>query len=226
MRTPEEVAAEVVFGVEEEALVRTMAESLGLWEGRRRARDALHQINQEVDLANAWLAEAAERKDGLLVASRAASDALVARPEPVSVRSVLDTVLEDLDDTVAEVRPPIGPDLLLVDPRHLEQILVNLLTNATEDGEPPITVTTVDAGKGRVRLEVVDHGPGVPADLQQRTWDRLDRRDRGDARTASGTGLGLAIITLLTATNRGSVGYRDAVAGAVFSVELPSPDPG
>ncbi len=267
------------FLAEEESLVRTVAETLGLWEGRRRASDALHRVNQELNEANAQLAEAAERKDDLLsmashelrtpltptlgflevlqqrgdnlteeqrlavrvirnntrrmlrlvddllVGSRAASDVLVARPEPVSVRSVLDDVLEELDDTVAEVRSSIGPDMVSVDPRHLGQILVNLLTNATKYGDPPIVVSTVDAGEGRVRLEVADHGPGVPADFQQRMWYRFEQRDRGDTRTSSGTGLGLAIIKLLAETNHGDVTYQDGDPGAIFRVGLPAPDP-
>jgi signal transduction histidine kinase len=100
--------------------------------------------------------------------------------------------------------------------------LINLLTNASKYGTPPISVTARSAGEGRIALEVADHGDGVHPDFQEHMWDRFVQKDRGDQRTATGVGLGLSIVRLLAETNHGTVSYRNgSPTGAVFTIELP-----
>ena len=160
--------------------------------------------------------------DDLLVVSRAAADTLSSRPQDVSAREVLLPLLDELGDSLGNVDLGIDRCRLTVDPQHLQQMVTNLLTNAAKYGEPPVVVTAVAAGPGRVALEVADQGPGVPLEFQERMWERYEQKDRGDTRTASGTGLGLAIIRMLAEENGGRVAYRDgSPSGAVFSIELP-----
>ena len=261
---------------EEEDLVRAVATTLGLWQSRHRAAEALRRANDELNQANRQLAEAARVKDDLLsmashelrtpltpilgflellearaddlddgqrqmvhsmhrnatrmlhlvddllTVSRAAANVLVPRPADVNAADVLPRVLDELGDALPEVELAVDGCRLRVDPEHLQQVLTNLLTNATKYGAGPIVVRAVPAATGRVAIEVADHGPGVPANFQARMWERFEQKDRGDRRTASGTGLGLAIVRLLVEANDGTVGYRDGTpSGAVFIVELP-----
>lgn len=105
---------------------------------------------------------------------------------------------------------------------HLQQIVLNPLTNADKYGAAPFRVTVTPGREGRVVLEVADAGPGIQPDFQHHLWGRFVQKDRGDTRTASGAGLGLSIVRLLVEANGGTVSYRDASpTGAVFSVALP-----
>lgn len=160
--------------------------------------------------------------DDLLTVSRAATKVLVPRREDVTATDLLDPVLDELRDVLPEVDLDVEGCRLRVDPKHLQQAVTNLLINAMKYGAPPIVVRARPAGPGRVAVDVADHGPGVPADFQERMWERFEQKDRGDRRTATGTGLGLAIVRLLVEANDGTVGYRDGYpSGAVFTVELP-----
>ncbi len=160
--------------------------------------------------------------EDLLVVNRAVAHALVTRPEDVVAADVLEPLLVELEDLVDGVTLDVGDHVLSVDRRHLEQIVINLLVNAGRYGAPPIELRIHPAGPGRLRLEVSDHGPGIPADFRPYMWDRFAQRDRGDTRTARGVGLGLPIVRLLTEANGGTVEHRDNVpSGAVFTIELP-----
>jgi PAS domain S-box-containing protein len=161
--------------------------------------------------------------DDLLVVSRAAADVLVAQRSRVLLVHALAPVLEELEDSLDSVEVDVGDLAVLADLQHLQQIVVNLLTNAVKYGRPPVTIRAHRLGERRVRLEVADRGPGVPEAFRTRMWERFEQKDRGDTRTASGTGLGLAIVRLLVEANGGSAGYRDGDPhGAVFTVDLPS----
>lgn len=160
--------------------------------------------------------------EDLLVVSRATAQVLASRPENLPADDVVRSVLDELDEVLPRVDLALDGCRLDVDPQHLQQILINLLTNAAKYGHPPITISARAGDHGRVALEVADRGPGVDADFRDRMWERFEQKDRGDARTARGAGLGLAIIKLLAETNGGRVDYRDASpTGAVFVIELP-----
>ena len=75
----------------------------------------------------------------------------------------------------------------------------------------------------RVRLAVVDHGPGVPAADRERIFDEFARRQAPT--DGPGTGLGLAIVKALVAAHDGRVRCEETPGGgATFVVELPLPD--
>ncbi len=167
--------------------------------------------------------------DDFLAVGSASAGALVGQPQEVSVEAALRGALHEVGDLAGPVDLAVAGCRAIVDPQHLEQIVLNLLTNATKYGAPPVTVTAKPAGEGRIALEVADHGAGVPPDFQQHMWERFVQKDRGDRRTATGVGLGLPIVRLLAESNGGTVSYRDgSPTGAVFTVELPGtfqPDP-
>ncbi len=74
----------------------------------------------------------------------------------------------------------------------------------------------------RVRLEVADRGPGVPADQRERVFERFARTE-GDRSSVRGTGLGLAIVRAVAEAHGGSATVRDADGGgALFEIDLPA----
>jgi len=109
--------------------------------------------------------------------------------------------------------------LVRADPRRLEQMLSNLLSNAGKYGRPPLEVRVRPAGD-RVALDVADHGDGVPDGFR----DQLFREfSRAEGAPATGTGLGLHVVLTLAQAQGGSASYAPGPdCGAVFTVELPA----
>ena len=112
--------------------------------------------------------------------------------------------------------------LLDVDPRRVEQLVVNLVDNAAKHGGGAVRIG-VDVAPDRLVLEVDDEGPGVPADERSLVFDRFARGRAASARGGSeGTGLGLAIVAQHVQAHRGSVEILDRPGGgARFRVVLP-----
>jgi signal transduction histidine kinase len=114
------------------------------------------------------------------------------------------------------------PPLVLADRRRLDRVVVNLLDNAERHGGGPVRIA-VQRRSSCVRLEVDDAGPGVPADLRERVFERFARGARaGHRRDDDGTGLGLAVVAQHVSAHGGTVWVEDRPAGgARFVVELP-----
>jgi two-component system OmpR family sensor kinase len=135
-------------------------------------------------------------------------------------------------EAAAEAAPLGSPDQISVDaperviiegaPDDLHRLGLNLIENAlihTPAGTP-VTVAAHKEGDAAV-LEVADRGPGVPADMRERVFERFSHAD-GDAGRA-GSGLGLAIVRAVAEGHGGSVELADAPGGgALFRVRLPS----
>ena len=75
---------------------------------------------------------------------------------------------------------------------------------------------------GQVVVEVADDGPGIPAELGERVFERFVRGE-GDASAAGGSGLGLAIVRAVAEAHGGSATVAAAPeGGALFRVRLPA----
>lgn len=106
---------------------------------------------------------------------------------------------------------------------QLRQVLGNLLRNAlvhTPEGTPVEVALT--AGARVARLEVRDHGPGLPTDDPSELFERFWRAEGGRERGRGGAGLGLAIVAGIVEAHGGVVRAENAPGGgARFTVELP-----
>jgi two-component system OmpR family sensor kinase len=104
----------------------------------------------------------------------------------------------------------------------LHRLAANLVENALLHTPPgtPVTVSVRRHGPDAV-LEVADRGPGVPAAMRERVFERF-ARGAGDAARSGGSGLGLAIVRAVADTHGGRVALLDAEGGgARFVVTLP-----
>jgi len=115
----------------------------------------------------------------------------------------------------------------IADPNRLQQILLNLLTNAIKF-TPPGGMIEIDCGSDgeRTRIRVRDNGIGIEADQLQRIFSpfvQLDAAPVSSSITARGVGLGLAISRDLARAMGGDVTAEStAGTGSVFTIELPA----
>lgn len=120
------------------------------------------------------------------------------------------------------------PVVIKADPHRLEQVLANLLSNAARFApEGSSVVVDVRATPPRadrtrqVRVEVVDHGPGIPIQLRDRLFERFCRADAAEGHSTGGTGLGLAIVRDIIEAHGGTVGADSAPGRTAVWFELP-----
>ncbi len=117
-----------------------------------------------------------------------------------------------------------GPLPMQGNPDELHRLIRNLLENAVRHTPDRTTVELAARRDGNeALLEIVDDGPGIPADMESQVFDRFVRGD-GPADTAGGggSGLGLAIVRAVAESHGGSVSAgRSTYGGARFSVRLP-----
>ncbi len=113
--------------------------------------------------------------------------------------------------------------LLNLDEVLMEQALVNLLDNASKYASPPsaITIRARQEG-GRMRLEIIDEGPGIPEDRLSLIFEKFHRATSGD-RHRAGTGLGLAICRGFIEAMGGTIvaANRTDRPGAIFAIDMP-----
>ena len=123
-------------------------------------------------------------------------------------------------DAAAELGPLADDHHLTVDAQpamvdgardELHRMALNLMENAVRHTPPGSRVhAMVRARDGEVVLTVEDDGPGVPADLRPRVFERFVR---GDGDRGSSSGLGLSIVRAVAESHGGRVDLEDARAG-------------
>jgi CheY-like chemotaxis protein/anti-sigma regulatory factor (Ser/Thr protein kinase) len=117
------------------------------------------------------------------------------------------------------------PDWGLGDPLRLQQVLVNLLSNAlkfTEQGQVSVSVLrTTSAAGDQLRFEVSDTGPGIRTEDQKRVFAAFAQLEQNPA-GAAGSGLGLTICRELVERMGGEVGVSSELGrGSKFFFSFP-----
>lgn len=104
------------------------------------------------------------------------------------------------------------------DPGRLEQIVVNLATNAEKYGKPPLVVEADPGTDSKVSIEFRDNGDGLDASQERSLFEPFHTETH-----RSSVGLGLAIVRALVEAQGGEVAYEsNRPKGAVFRVTLPA----
>jgi len=120
---------------------------------------------------------------------------------------------------------------LWVHPALVEQALFNVMENAVKFSPADVAVN-VQAARledGAVRIDIADHGPGIPDDERRRVFDMFYSVERGD-RGREGTGLGLAITQGMIGAHGGRVEALPGTGsgdrrGTIIRIELPRLEP-
>jgi two-component system phosphate regulon sensor histidine kinase PhoR len=112
---------------------------------------------------------------------------------------------------------------VMADEEAIREILDNLIDNAIKYTPSGGNVTIeCRSQQSMVQIDVSDTGIGIPADLQNRIFERFYRVDKARSRELGGTGLGLSIVKHLVAAMGGTVAVRSELnRGSTFTVCLP-----
>ncbi len=110
-----------------------------------------------------------------------------------------------------------------IDPHRVEQIIMNLLSNALRHSPRGETIeVSLDVQDGQLTFIVLDHGEGIPEDEIPFIFDRFYKSDKARHKEDGGTGLGLSISQKLAQAHGGSIQARNHPhGGALFQLTLP-----
>lgn len=163
--------------------------------------------------------------DDLLDVSRMAAGRLIIEPVEVHLSEIVNRVIGRytvaLRKAQCEIKPRMAPlPKVHWDPVRIEQVLVNLLTNAMKYGVgKPIEIESKLEGE-TVVLSVKDYGIGIAREDQERIFERFERAV--SAKAFGGLGLGLYISKQILKAHGGTIRVESEPGfGAKFIIELP-----
>ncbi|MBK9740811.1 MAG: GAF domain-containing protein [Actinobacteria bacterium] len=159
-----------------------------------------------------------------LVEGKVTIDSVVQPIMPIIDRAIVDNEAYAVKYGVKILSDERAEDTLVdVDGLRLLQVLANLLSNAAKFSPSGSTVRVrVRLGEAVVRVEVSDHGPGIPESFRESIFEKFSQVDASDSRQRGGTGLGLAISKELVERMHGSIGLASSPdEGSTFYFELP-----
>lgn len=167
--------------------------------------------------------------DEVLDLTQIESGKLILSLEPVNIRELagecVAMVIPMAVKTHIRVDNLINDDGVYVraDRVRLKEVLMNLLSNAIKYNRQrgSVTLDTMAAGNGRLRLRVADTGPGIHHDQQASLFEPFNRMG-AEYTEIEGTGIGLTIARQLMELMGGQIGVDSIVGrGSVFWVECP-----
>jgi two-component system sensor histidine kinase AtoS len=148
--------------------------------------------------------------------------------EPVDLALLLQNLIERWRPRLArlkiETNIQVAPDTPKVNgnPRALEQVFVNLVSNASQAmGETggflvmKIQALNVNSQLPEVEVTVSDTGPGIPEEIRDHIFEPFITTSK------KGTGLGLAITKRIVVAHKGTISVNSVPGGTVFMVRLP-----
>lgn len=114
--------------------------------------------------------------------------------------------------------------IVSADGERLNQVLTNLISNAVKfsprSAEVMVSVLQRDDS---YRVQVTDHGPGIPPEFAEHIFEKFTQADASDTRNVNGTGLGLSISKAIIEGHGGQLLFDTAVdKGTTFYFDLPA----
>jgi PAS domain S-box-containing protein len=168
--------------------------------------------------------------DDLLDVARITRGRVELRKERVPLNHLIDRAVEAVGPLVAaqghdlSVSAPRGTLWLDVDPARIQQVLVNLLSNACKYTPAQGAIRLVVHREGeRVAISVKDNGVGIAPEVLPKVFDLFIQAERSLARSEGGLGIGLTMVKSLVEMHGGSVVARSEGAGkgSEFIIWLP-----
>lgn len=140
-----------------------------------------------------------------------------------SVREILGRYAKLVEQEGFNISFDCKEDVIInADELRISQVIYNLVNNAVNHAGEDKTVLIVQSVKGgKVRIEVTDHGEGIPADKLPYIWDRYYKVDKEHRRGIIGSGLGLSIVKSILDAHNARFGVRSTIGkGSTFWFEI------
>jgi signal transduction histidine kinase len=160
--------------------------------------------------------------------SKIEAGAMRVNREPTRIQSIVRNAIKRLpnaDEHWMEMDASLEGSLPLIyaDKTRLEQVFVNLFTNAIRyNDRQPLVRVTAESDDTYVHIRVTDNGTGIHADHLEHIFDRFYRVDLSSSRRTSGTGLGLAICKGIMDSHGGQLRVESIEGeGSTFIVSIP-----
>ena len=184
------------------------------------------RIDQFMDLIDKQVAKMVRLVEDMLDISRMRTGKLTMEWESFNLNELIRDILERMSETFktanCEAKFESNSDQVLGtwDKVRLEQVIVNLITNAIRyDGGHPIEIK-LSTHDGSVQISVSDHGIGIAKENQEKIFDRFERAV--ELNSVNGLGLGLYIAKQLVRAHSGKIWVESELGrGSTFFVELP-----
>lgn len=192
---------------------------------RSAERQSIERIAAKIEVAARQVARLTRLVDDLLDVSQIGAGRLKLRVETFDLAQLVREILNRFEIQLAQAKCPLTlhadePIVGSWDRSRLDQVIVNLLSNAMKYGAgKPIGVELTGSPAG-ARLCVRDHGIGIAQEDQSRIFERFERAV--SARQYAGLGMGLWIVRKIVAAHGGTIRVDSRPgAGATFTVDLP-----
>jgi signal transduction histidine kinase len=163
--------------------------------------------------------------EDMLDVSRIRTGKLSIRPSRFDLVQLVSNLLESFSAQISNAESTLsftaeGPVMGTWDEFRIEQVVVNLLTNALRYGSHNPIEVRVYCEKGQARVDVLDHGIGVSEENQKRIFQQFERVSA--SHVIAGLGLGLFISEQIVAAHGGSISIdSEEGKGSLFRVSLP-----
>lgn len=142
-----------------------------------------------------------------------------------NLEGLIRDVIEQLDPQINEAQCPVtftphDSPVGMWDTYRIEQLMINLLTNALKYGsKKPIHIELRQMGPAAV-ISLKDNGIGIALENQERIFNRFERAV--SAKGITGLGLGLYIVKKILESHQGNIRVQSEVGmGSTFTIELP-----
>ena len=188
------------------------------------------QLSMAREITQRQVRQLAHLIDDLLDVSRITANRIQLRKEAIDTGVLISRAVGSARPAIEERRHRLKVDIaneempLFVDPTRIEQVIVNLLTNAAkytpEGGE--IRVNAYPE-QGHVVIRVRDTGVGIPREMWTRVFELFTQVEPKIDRAQGGLGIGLTVVRHLTEMHDGTVSVTSEGLGkgSEFSVQLP-----
>ncbi|WP_169089757.1 HAMP domain-containing sensor histidine kinase [Paenibacillus sp. PL91] len=203
-------------------IVKGFAEGLQDEVASEKRERYLALIVNETDRMNALIMD-------MLELSKFEAKAIQLQPRSIALASFIqrvgDSFAQQLEMKQLQLRINANEEeglYVQADPRRLEQVILNFMSNAIRHAVENSTIT-IDIQRmplGKVTTVIENRGPAIPKEDISRIWDHFYRAERSRDRKTGGTGLGLAIIKHILELHGSEYGVTNTKQGVAFSFTL------
>ncbi|PFH88662.1 ATP-binding protein [Bacillus sp. AFS088145] len=219
----EQIRKEFISGVSHElktplSIVQSYAE--GLKDGLNIEKNGYYAdvILEEVDRMNGLVVD-------MLELSKLQSGTYTLKSEPFLIVECIENVIIRMfenSNNHCHFNFNLDEDMLVLgEKRKIEQVIINILSNAIHYGNPGsvIKMNLLDEGDS-VNISIFNEGNPIPADKIDKIWDRFYRIDESRNRQNGGTGLGLAIVKTILDLHHSTIKVHNKEDGVEFIFNL------